>query len=77
MATAGYTGHGARTGGLQQHSIGNLYPYTIIGVTTHPYAPTQWQVMDCRTGNVGFLRGSYEDAERDVASLRIRNMMHS
>lgn len=28
---AGYTGHGAATGGLQLHSIGKLYPWHIVG----------------------------------------------
>jgi len=32
--TAKYTGHGANTGGLQQHTIGDIYPIGIFGQET-------------------------------------------
>lgn len=42
-----YTGHGINTSGLQGHSVGDDYPYMIIGVGSL----TEWQVIDCRTSN--------------------------
>lgn len=74
---ARYTGHGANTGGLQGHSVGSDYPYTIIGVADRLDAPTQWQVMDTRTGNRGTPRRTYREADIDLASLKLRNLMHS
>jgi hypothetical protein len=69
-----YTGHGAKTGGLQQHSIGDMFPYVVI----REGARAQWHVaMDMRTGNTGHRRRSYLEAQQDIASLKIRNLMHS
>ena len=31
----GYTGHGANTGGLQQHSVGELYPFISVVSEEH------------------------------------------
>lgn len=70
----GYTGHGP-SGGIQQHSKGELYPYTVIA--QGPSKGIRWSAMDLRTGNTGELRMSYKEAEIDVYSLRTRNMMHS
>ena len=67
----GYTGHGANTGGLQGHSIGVNYPYTVIGVGSH------WAAMDLRTGRTGNKQRSYKEAELDITSLKLRNLMHS
>ena len=41
-----YTGHGENTGGLQQHSIGDIYPLAIA------YAPytSEYTVWDTTTG---------------------------
>lgn len=69
-----YTGHGARTGGLQAHSCGPLLPYAIQAVGN---GALSWQVLDTRTGNVGRMHRTYHEAEMDVHSLRLRNMMHS
>lgn len=73
---SGYTGHGVGTGGLQMHSIGAEYPYCIMGSMRHADAPTDWKVMDTRTGNTGVPRRTYKEAEIDLWSLKIRNMMH-
>jgi hypothetical protein len=75
--SAQYTGHGANTGGLQGHSIGSEYPYMIVGVADSLDAPTEWQVMDSRTGNRGMRRRTYREAVIDLASIKLRNLMHS
>lgn len=72
-----YTGHGANTGGLQGHSVGADYPYMIIGVQDHFTAPTEWQVMDCRTGNRSNRYPTQRRAIIEMSVLRCRNMMHS
>lgn len=75
MAQVEYLGH-ANSGGLQKHSIGDEYPYTIVGTQHNAWAPTKWYVMDTRTGKCGELRRSYKEAAADLWSLKIRNMMH-
>lgn len=70
-----YTGHGAKTGGLQGHSVGDLYPYTVIGVSKS--GALYWSVMDTRTGAEGFRRRSYQEAVLDIFGLRLRNLMNS
>lgn len=67
----GYTGHGANTGGLQGHSVGEMYPYTVAMIGD------RWHAMDLRTGNVGPAQHTYQLAQMNVYSLRLRNMMHS
>lgn len=75
--TSRYTGHGANTGGLQGHSIGTDYPYMIIGIADRLDAPTEWQIMDCRTGNRSNRFPTYRRAVIELATLRTRNLMHS
>lgn len=70
-----YTGHGSNTGGLQRHSIGDMYPYTVAGVGR--LGQVRWVAVDLRTGNEGEVRLTYKEAELDVYSLKLRNMMHS
>lgn len=77
MTQATYTGHLPNSGGLQGHSLGSDYPYMIIGVASSLDMPTRWKVMDSRTGNTGVERPTYCEAEIDLASLKLRNMMHS
>jgi len=72
-----YSGHGARTGGLQAHSIGDEYPYIIMGVADRLEAPTEYQVMDSRTGNRSKRHPTYMAAYIECMSLRVRNLMHS
>lgn len=58
-----YTGHRADSGGLQGHSIGSAYPFTVIGVLwvdsadrvaladhSAAHRPTRYVVYDCSTG---------------------------
>lgn len=77
MSTATYTGHGHNTGGLQRHSIGDEYPYIIIGVADRWEQPTQYQVMDSRTGLRSIRFPTYMGAYQHLVGLKIRNMMHS
>ncbi len=72
-----YTGHGANTGGLQAHSVGTDYPYMIVGIADRLEAPTEWQVMDCRTSNRSNRFPTYQRAVIEMTSLRTRNLMHS
>lgn len=72
-----YTGHGAKTGGLQGHSIGDEYPYLIIGVADRWEAPTEYSVMDTRTGNRSPRYPTYMRAYIELTSLKVRNCMHS
>ena len=75
MSQVEYLGH-ANSGGLQKHSIGAEYPYTIVGTQQNQCAPTKWYCMDTRTGNRSPLRHSYKEAQIDLHSLKVRNMMH-
>ena len=72
-----YLGHGTGTGGLQAHSIGWEYPYTIIGVQRGPEGSLRWAVMDTRNGQIGVDKATYKACEIEVASLKLRNMMNS
>ncbi len=72
-----YTGHGAATGGLQGHSMGDEYPYLIIGVADRWEAPTEYSVMDTRTGNRSPRYPTYMRAYIELTSLKVRNCMHS
>lgn len=76
MEGTGYTGHGSRTGGLQAHSCGDLMPYMIQAVGRLEKGALRWQVLDSRTGNVGRLHRTRKEAEMEVHSLKLRNMMH-
>ena len=72
-----YTGHGAATGGLQGHSVGNDYPYMIVGVQDRAEAPTRYRVMDTRTSKMSDSYPTQQRAIIEMASLRTRNLMHS
>jgi expansin (peptidoglycan-binding protein) len=67
----------AGTGGLQKHSIGSDYPFTTAGTMKHADAPVEWRVMGCRTGNLSQHFRTYKEAQMHIASLRLRDMMHS
>lgn len=75
--TVQYLGHGKGTGGLQLHSIGAEYPYTIIGVQRGPEGALRWAVMDTRNGQIGADKATQNECMIEIASLKIRNMMHS
>ena len=70
--STGYTGHGSF--GLQNHSKGPLWPYTVIREGARA---EKFLAMDLRTGKCGRPFGSYKEAEIDAAALLVRNMMHS
>ena len=72
-----YTGHGAKTGGLQGHSVGSDYPYMVVGVQDRAEAPTEWRVMDTRTSKMSDKFPTQQRAIIEMSSLRIRNCMHS
>lgn len=78
-SAANYTGHGTKTGGLQQHSLGGLYPYAVIakGDCSRGLAALDWVATDLRTGNESRPHRSYKEAELTAWSLRLRNLMHS
>lgn len=76
MVGTGYTGHGS-SGGIQGHSKGPMYPYTVIAKGNPHEAPVRFCAYDLRTGNEGEQRGTYKEAEIDVYSLKLRNMMHT
>ena len=67
----------AGTSGLQSHSVGPEYPFAIVGKMAHAKAPTQWAVMNCLTGAEGRAWPTYRAAQIDLASLRVRDLMHS
>ena len=71
-----YMGHGANTGGLQAHSVGWEYPYTVIGVQRGPEGALRWAVMDTRNGQIGTDKATQRECSIEIASLKIRNMMH-
>ena len=48
MHSNSYTGHGAATGGLQRHSIGELYPLDVYGQQVN--GETLYGVVDLATG---------------------------
>lgn len=69
----GYTGHG-RSGGVQEHSKGDMYPYTVIAKGR--IDALDWHAMDLRTSKLGPPRRTYKEAQIDVHGIQIRNMMH-
>lgn len=49
MQRAEYTGHGQNTGGLQMHSIGDDYPFMVVGTQhRYPAAPQFTQTKETR-----------------------------
>ncbi len=71
--SCGYTGH-APNSGLQRHSLGDHYPYTLIGIG---FPTVRYAAFDCRTGNVGRDFATAEEALRDIVGIRIRNLINS
>lgn len=65
-----YEGHGEGTGGLQKHSIGEDYPYTIEGVQAGPDAPTKWRVLCTRTNWRGETHDTYQQAHVELVKLK-------
>jgi hypothetical protein len=59
-----YKGHQKNSGGLQGHSLGALYPITVIGVGTRG----EYQYLDCRNGNTGPRCATYQEAASGIDS---------
>lgn len=69
-------GHSAVAPGLRGHSVGDLYPYTIIAIGYGPEQRLTWAAMDTRTGRHGREFHSYREAEQDAVGLLIRNLIN-
>lgn len=67
-------GHSTAAPGLRGHSVGELYPYTVIGIG-RPDA-IRWAAMDTRTGKNGREFPTYRQAEQDAVGLLIRNLIN-
>lgn len=67
-------GHSTAAPGLRGHSVGELYPYTVIGIG-RPDA-IRWAAMDTRTGEHGRTFASYREAELDAVGLLVRNLIN-
>ena len=55
-----YSGHGANSGGLQMHSIGDEYPRMVVGVNDG------WKSFNMNSGAYGPVRESYAKAKADL-----------
>lgn len=62
-----YTGHNS-VGGLQKHSTGDDYPWTVIAVGD--LQPVEWQAYNCNTGRRGERRSVISQAQSDVIGYR-------
>jgi hypothetical protein len=62
-------GHAAAHPSSRDHSIGELYPYTIIAIGHGPEQWLTWAAMDTRTGAHGNEFHSYAEAEQDAVGL--------
>lgn len=64
-----YTGHGEKTGGLQGHSVGDDYPFCIIGVSVegHHDEKHSYQARHLTSGWGGPIRKHYMAARGDMA----------
>lgn len=68
-------GHSASNPGLRGHSVGPTYPYVVAAKGR--IDALDWVAMDLRTGNTSRSCRSYKEAEIEMFSLLVRNMMHS
>lgn len=75
--TQQYTGHGANTRGLQAHSIGESYPYIVVGIDNPRQGKeTRWRVVNAITGEVTFydflrVEKAHAVAERAAAGCAV------
>lgn len=68
-------GHRASQPGLRGHSVGQLFPFTVIARGCGD--ALMWHAMDMRTGNEGRACRTYNEAVIDITSIKLRNLMHS
>jgi hypothetical protein len=76
MSKHQYSGHGAHTGGLQAHSVGDIYPLTVFG-QERPEGFTAYGVLDLATGNTVVpacytCQDAHEEARRLIERRRVR-----
>lgn len=76
MTTTTPSGH-AGTGGLQRHSLGADYPWYILRSRSHYEAPLEYSVYNLVTGARSQNFRTLQAAQIHLASIRVRNMMHS
>lgn len=69
-------GHSTAAPGLRGHSVGELYPYTVIAIGHGPEQRLTWTAMDTRTGKNGREFPTYRQAEQDAVGLLIRNLIN-
>lgn len=70
-----YEGHG-REAGLQQHSVGDLYPFTVVG-TSRGLSPTLWRWQNLKTGQTGNWKRTQQEALIELCSIRVYSLMNS
>ncbi len=85
MSAVQYMGH-VEGGGLQRHSVGDIYPYIVMGVQNYGdksladrggvEVPMEWVVVDSRTGHRSESFRTCLGAHIHAGGLMIRNMMH-
>lgn len=70
----GYTGHGANTGGLQQHSISDAYLqyHPWIKIVTGNLDVIEHRAYNTLTGQLGPIRSTYEEAIADCVEYSYR-----
>lgn len=69
-------GHSAANPGLRGHSCGSNYPLAVIAQGARQGA-IKFLVLNCKTGAESNPRRTYQEAEMDLYSIRMRNLMHS
>lgn len=60
VASQNYSGHGATTGGLQQHSIGDTYPWTVVARQLDGI--TEYAAFNCCTNETLAFLPTYKEA---------------
>lgn len=70
------SGH-AGIGGLQRHSLGADYPWYILRSQSHGHAPLEYSVYNLVTGSRSQNFRTLRAALIHLASIRVRNLMHS
>lgn len=73
--SAEYTGHGEHAG-LQRHSVGEDYPFTIVG-TSSGTGRTRYAWFNCQTGKQGEWKRTHKEAEIDLYATRVCSLMYS
>ena len=89
---AKYEGHLANSGGLQGHSVGDSYPFAVVGVVwadlderaaladqSSSDRATRYVVLDCSTGRI-YLRGDgssfFKSDTAHYASQLLKDQVH-